>query len=157
MRYAALTHPTVYGPTDSLVTGPETLVFTIRKPFQGEAYERELIRGMPLPVLVKQPNRAIRESREAGVPRKTGPDDFGHGPSLAFIVAQADGHVLALFARGIAEEKTVLVVSLRKGRVTNQAGLAHRFDESRVRGLLIPGLAVIGRDGYHPAMCFIPS
>jgi hypothetical protein len=38
-----------YGLTGSLVIGHKTLLSAVRKPFQGEAYERELIRGMLLP------------------------------------------------------------------------------------------------------------
>ena len=48
-----------------LAIGYKTLVFTVCKPFQCKAYERELIRGMLQAMFVEQPNGAIRKNRKA--------------------------------------------------------------------------------------------
>ena len=79
---------------------PARAVRSVGQPRQGNAGEADPFAAVLLAALVHQADVAVGQPYQRRVGRWAGVDQFLEGPSLAFVVAQLDGH-LRPFGRGI--------------------------------------------------------
>src|SRR5262249_48896146 len=77
----------------------------VREPARGEARQRDALVGRPLAALVQAAALPAGQRRQRRVGRRPLVQPPGGRPGPAAVGAQADGHLLALDAGGVAEQE----------------------------------------------------
>src|SRR5262249_1779073 len=123
----------------------DTRLFRIRllqQPRGSESGEGEMFIVV---ALVEQTDLTAGKDSEGGIGGGAFADQSCMGPGLTVVETRTDGDMIAALGNGGVAEKQnpVRVFLFRQPRISNEAGLADRFDESRIVVSRLPGRAAV--------------